>query len=45
MSDYTPRLKQAFRDEIRPTLKERMGLENIMQVPDPGQDRGQHGHR
>ena len=33
MSDYIPRLKQAFRDEIRPALKDQMGLPNIMQVP------------
>jgi large subunit ribosomal protein L5 len=30
---YTPRLKARFRDEIRPQLKEQLGLVNIMQVP------------
>ena len=33
MTDYTPRLKRSFRDEIRPALKEQLGLANIMQVP------------
>ena len=33
MSDYTPRLKERFRDEIRPALKDELGLANIMQVP------------
>ncbi len=33
MSDYSPRLKVAFRDEIRPSLKDQLGLTNIMQVP------------
>jgi large subunit ribosomal protein L5 len=33
MSDYTPRLKKAFRDEIRPALKDQLGLTNIMEVP------------
>jgi large subunit ribosomal protein L5 len=34
MTEYTPRLKVAFRDEIRPALKEQLGLVNIMQVPE-----------
>jgi large subunit ribosomal protein L5 len=33
MADYTPRMKQRFRDELVPALKEQLGLENIMQVP------------
>ena len=33
MSDYTPRLKTRYRDEIRPALKDELGLDNIMQVP------------
>jgi large subunit ribosomal protein L5 len=31
--DYTPRLKQRFRDEIVPELQSTLGLENVMQVP------------
>ena len=31
--DYTPRLKQRFRDEIVPALQRELGLENVMQVP------------
>ena len=30
-----PRLKQRYRDEIRPSLKESLGLANVMQVPRP----------
>ena len=33
MSDYTPRMKARFGSEIRPQLKEQLGLINIMQVP------------
>ena len=33
MSDYTPRMKERFAREIRPLLKEQLGLINIMQVP------------
>ena len=33
MSEYTPRLKKRFRDEVRPALKDQLGLTNIMQVP------------
>ncbi len=33
MADYTPRMKQRFRDELSPALKEQLGLSNIMQVP------------
>jgi large subunit ribosomal protein L5 len=33
VTEYTPRLKMAFRDEIRPALKEQLGLVNLMQVP------------
>ena len=28
-----PRLKQRFRDEIAPVLKDELGLENVMQIP------------
>ena len=33
MADYTPRMKQRFREELVPQLKEQLGLETIMQVP------------
>jgi len=33
MADYMPRMKQRFREELVPALKEQLGLENIMQVP------------
>ncbi|MGH2540558.1 MAG: 50S ribosomal protein L5 [Actinomycetota bacterium] len=34
MSDeYTPRMKQRFRDEVVPALQEELGLTNVMQVP------------
>jgi large subunit ribosomal protein L5 len=35
VSDYTPRQKQRFRDEIIPMLKDQLGLKNVMQVPRP----------
>jgi large subunit ribosomal protein L5 len=31
--DYTPRLKQRFRDELAPALQQELGLTNLMQVP------------
>ncbi len=31
--DYTPRLKQRFRDEVVPALQQELGLTNVMQVP------------
>ncbi len=31
--DYTPRLKQRFRDELVPALQSELGLDNVMQVP------------
>ncbi len=31
--DITPRLKTRFRDELRPALRDQLGLSNIMQVP------------
>jgi large subunit ribosomal protein L5 len=31
--DYTPRLKQRFRDEVVPALQQELGLDNVMQVP------------
>jgi large subunit ribosomal protein L5 len=31
--DYTPRFKTRFRDELRPALKDELGLTNLMQVP------------
>ena len=43
--DYTPRMKQRFRDELVPALQQELGLANVMQVPAPGQDRREHGHR
>jgi large subunit ribosomal protein L5 len=33
MSEYTPRMKQRFRDEIVPALQRELGLANVMQVP------------
>ena len=34
MSDeYTPRIKQRFREEILPALQQELGLSNPMQVP------------
>jgi large subunit ribosomal protein L5 len=31
--DYTPRLKERYRDELVPALQRELGLENVMQVP------------
>jgi large subunit ribosomal protein L5 len=33
MAEYTPRLKQRFKDELVGKLKDDLGLENVMQVP------------
>ena len=33
MSEYAPRMKQRFREEIVPLLKDELGLANVMQVP------------
>ena len=33
MSDYTPRMKQRYREELVPRLKDELGLDNVMQVP------------
>jgi large subunit ribosomal protein L5 len=33
VSDYAPRLKQRYRDELVPRLKDELGLANVMQVP------------
>ena len=33
MSDYTPRLKARYRDELVPRLREELGFSNSMQVP------------
>ena len=33
MSDYTPRLKARYRDEVRGALQQELGLGNVMQVP------------
>ena len=30
---YTPRLKQQFRDEVVPRLRDELGLKNVMQAP------------
>lgn len=32
---YTPRLKKTYNEEVRPKLKDELGLVNIMQVPRP----------
>ena len=34
-STYTPRLKERFRSELHPKLKDELGLANVMQVPRP----------
>lgn len=34
-SSYVPRMKQAYRDEIRTRLQEELGLGNVMEVPRP----------
>lgn len=34
-SGYTPRLKERYRNEIVPSLKDDLGLGNVMQVPKP----------
>ena len=31
---YTPRLKERYEQEIRPRLKEELGVDSIMQVPE-----------
>jgi large subunit ribosomal protein L5 len=31
--DYTPRMKQRFRDDLVPALQQELGLQNVMQVP------------
>jgi large subunit ribosomal protein L5 len=31
--DYTPRMKQRFREELVPALQQELGLANVMQVP------------
>jgi large subunit ribosomal protein L5 len=33
VSDYTPRLKARYRDEVRGALQQELGLGNVMQVP------------
>jgi large subunit ribosomal protein L5 len=33
MADYTPRLKQRYREELVPRLKDELGFANVMQVP------------
>ena len=33
MADYTPRLKNRYRDEIKNSLNEKFDYDNIMQVP------------
>ena len=33
MSYYTPRMKQRYREELVPRLKDELGLDNVMQVP------------
>ena len=35
MADYTPRLKQRYREELVPRIKDELGLVNVMQVPRP----------
>ena len=33
MSEYAPRMKQRYREELVPRLKDELGLANVMQVP------------
>jgi large subunit ribosomal protein L5 len=33
MADYTPRLKQRYRDELVPRIQKELGYGNVMQVP------------
>ena len=33
MADYTPRLKAAYKDSIRASMKEEFGYKNDMQIP------------
>jgi large subunit ribosomal protein L5 len=33
MADYTPRLKQRYRDELVPKIQQELGYGNVMQVP------------
>jgi large subunit ribosomal protein L5 len=33
MNGYAPRLKDLYRNEVRPRLKEELGLSSVMQVP------------
>ena len=35
MADYTPRLKERFRTELVPRVREELGYGNVMQVPRP----------
>ena len=32
-AEYTPRLKERYESEIRPSLKDELGLDSVMQVP------------
>ncbi len=40
-----PRLKERYRGEIAPALREEFGYGNVMQIPRPDQDRREHGRR
>ena len=40
-----PRLKQRYRDEIVPALRDEFGFANVMQVPGVTQGRREHGCR
>ena len=40
-----PRLKQRYREEIAPALRDEFQIKNVMQTPKSGQDRGQYGCR
>jgi large subunit ribosomal protein L5 len=33
MADYTPRLREQYREKVRPALKEEFGYKNDMQIP------------
>jgi large subunit ribosomal protein L5 len=35
MAEYTPRLKERFRTELVPRLRDQLGYRNVMQVPRP----------
>ena len=37
----TPNLKKLYQDEVAPALMQKFGYKSTMQIPTPGEDRGQ----